>query len=257
MAAPVSGAPPDPSLSCMQDALDQCKEARFQLPRVGKDEFSKMYEIRRMKFAEWIRPVALYVQATTGMPASVFIAQAGLASEWGASPEFRNNNNLFKHKCWVPNSVITGEIELGGRKFTYKGTCGTEKIFNQVGRPLKFATREESVLAYLHVLLFSPSKYYRNLQEELKRGLKHVPVRQASFRSVAGVLNSFSPDNKYVGLLQMAIQQEKFATYDNPACWQCLVQQPKPAPPPAGPLVTPGTVPAPIVAPAPAKAGGS
>jgi len=247
---PVGGAVPDPYLSCMQDALDQCKDARFQLLPIQKDEFSKMFEVRRMKFTDWIKPVALYVQGATGLPASVLIAQAGLGSDWGGSPAFRNNNNIFKHMCWVPKSVISGEIEMHGRKFTYKGTCGTEKTFGQVSRPIQFPTREDSILAYLHVILFSANKYYKNLQEELKRGLKNNPIRQASFRSTASVLNSFSADTKYVSSLQTAIQSEKLSSYDVPGCWQCLVQQAAMAAQAAAPAAA--AAPAPASAPAPA-----
>ncbi len=197
----------------------------FKLDAVANDEFSKMFETRRMRFSEWIKPLALYIQGATGMPASVVIAQAGMGSDWGGSPAFRNNNNIFNHTCWAPKTAIAGEIELYGRKFSYKATCGVEKTFGKVGRPFKFATKEESILAYLHMILFSPSKYYKNLQEELKRGIKNNPPRQASFRSCASVLNYFSSDTKYTGNLQQVIQMEKLESYDDPKCWECLVQQ--------------------------------
>lgn len=238
---------PEVGLSCVHDSLDQCREARFQLAPIGNDEFAKMFEVRRVRFIDWIKPVALYVQGATGLPASILIAQAGLASDWGASPAFRNNNNIFKQLCWSSKSSISGEVEMAGQKFTYKGTCGTDKTFNLVSRPLKFATREESIVAYLQMTLFSNSKHYKNLQDELKRGLRNNPIRQASFRSTAAVLNSFSADNKYVGLLQMAIQQEKLSLHDQPQCWQCLVGKSRmanvaaPAPAMTGGAATPGS----------------
>ena len=207
--------------------MDQCGEATFQLSPLENDEFSKMFETRRMKFVEWIKPAALYIQGATGLPASIVIAQAGMASDWGASPSFRNNNNIFNHTCWAPRTSIRAEIEMNGQKFPYKGACGVEKTFAKVGRPFKFAAREDSLLAYLHMILFAKSKYYKNLQDELKRGHKFTPPRQASFRSIAGVLNAFAHDSRYLGSLQEIIQAEKLSTYDLPNCWQCLVQQGK------------------------------
>ncbi len=221
---------PDPAaLSCVVNSVDQCKEARFQLPRLGNDGFAKMFETRRPKFTEWIRPMALYVQGVTGLPASVFIGQAGVASDWGATPAFRNNNNIFKHMCWVPKSTLEGEIQLAGHKFSYKGTCGVEKTFGQIGRPFKFATREESVLAYLH-FLFSPNKQYKALQEELKRGIKPNGVHLSGYKPVSSTLGGFSHDPKYLGILQNLISVEKLPELDAAqACWQCLLAKSKEA----------------------------
>jgi uncharacterized FlgJ-related protein len=222
--------PPETGLTCQVEGVEQCKDARFQLGKVGNEDFAKMFEVRRLKFIDWIKPVALYLQGVTGMPASLFIAQAGHASEWGASPAFRNNNNIFKHMCWLPKSTLTGEVDLGGKKFSYKATCGVEKTFGSMGRPFKFPSREDSILAYLHLILTSPSKNYRAFQDELKRGLKALPPHQASFRAAGAVLNAFSADAKYVAQIQSVIQVEKLAVLDVPGCWFCLMPKGKVSP---------------------------
>jgi hypothetical protein len=216
---------PEAVATCEIDGIESCKDARFQLGKITNDQFAKMFEMRRPKFIEWIKPVALYIQGVSGLPASVFMAQAAVSSDWGASPAFRNNNNIFKHMCWVPNSTITGEFEFGGRKFAYKGNCGVEKTFGSVARLLRFPSREDSILAYLHILLLSPSKQFKAVHEELKRGVNILPARLAGFRTVAAGLSAFSPDAKYVSDVVGAISDEKLAGYDVPTCWRCLLNK--------------------------------
>lgn len=225
-AIPAKAQAPDPTaLTCAVNGAEQCKDARFVLPKIGNDVFSKMFETRRPKFIEWIKPLALYIQGVTGLPASVFIAQAGLASEWGGSPAFRNNNNIFKHMCWVPKSTIEGEVQIGKLKIPYKGTCGVEKTFGNIGRPYKFATREESIAAYLHFVLSSSSKQYKPFQEELKRGLKSRKVQMVGYKNASGVLGVYSHDPKYLGQLQSVIAAEKISELDMAdGCWKCLLQ---------------------------------
>lgn len=217
----------DPGLSCMQGQADVCKEARFQLPNIKEDHFAKMFETRRPNFIAWFSPLALFVQGVTGLPASVITAQAGHASDWGGTPAFRNNNNFFGHICWVPNSTITGEVMLGGKRFTYKGNCGVEKAFARVGRLIKFSSREDSILAYLHMVILTPNRQFKALQADLKHAATVRPPRQMNFRGALVGMAALGSDTKYIDQVQKIIQVEKLFAYDVPNCWQCLLPTPQ------------------------------
>lgn len=216
-----------PSFSCAQEGAEVCSEAKFKLLNVDSEYFVKAYEGRREKFAEWMKGAALYIQSSTGIPASIIIAQAGIASNWGTNDAFRKSNNMFAHTCWNPGTTITGTVDIRGTKLSYKGVCGKDRETGQVGRYFKFNTKEDSILAYLHFLAISPSRFYRALQDDIRSGLKRQPIRATSFRSVASQVAAFSPETAYVNTLLQVIQQEKLPAVDNFNCWRCLMEGPK------------------------------
>jgi uncharacterized FlgJ-related protein len=179
------------------------------------------------------------------MPASLVVAQAAMTTDWGTSSAFREANNLFKQACWQAGAIVTGEFDLRGRKFKYRGVCQKEKSVGQVGKLIKFPTREDSLTAYLHFTVALNTRYSKNLLEDLRHGEKLTPPRSSSFRSASPFLSHFAIDNGYVGGIQRVIQGEKLTTMDNAACWECFVLASRPPPPPE-----------PKVSPAPAAAPG-
>lgn len=234
------------ALTCAVNGENACALAEVKFAPIADDQFAKMYDGRAENFIAWFKPVAFYVQALTGLPMTVSIIQAGLASEYGASSAFVKHNNIFKFTCWQPKTALAGEVELGGKKFTYKGHCSDDKAAGQVGKIMHFASREESFYAYLGMLLNSHSPLYKPLQEHLKHAFVTLPARPASFRGVAPMVAQFSPDHNYVAAINRAVALYKIEENEAYPCWTCLrppvaeAAKPKPA---AVPAPTPATNP--------------
>ncbi len=217
------------ALTCLANGAEVCSGAEFKFSAVAANEFEKSFDSRQEKFVAWMKPVAMYVHATTGLPLSITIAQAGLSSEWGTSLAFTKHNNIFKITCWQPKTLLNGEVVLGGKKFTYSGRCSTDKAAGQVGKIMTFASREESFLAYLGMLLNSHSKLFKPVQDHLKHALATVPPRPPSFRGVGSMLAAFSPDPSYVAALHRSIQMNKIDENEGVPCWVCLRDKSRPS----------------------------
>lgn len=211
-----------PSLSCQSGGHEVCTGAYLSFNAISDDEFERAYDVRKEKFIAWMKPIAFFVQGYTGLPMTVIAAQAALSSDWGTSVAFKKHKNIFKFTCWHPKTVLSGEVQIGPHKLSYKGVCSSDKAAGQVGKIMTFSTREESFYAYLDMILESHSKYYKPLQDHLKHARTTVPPRPPSYRGAVPMMAPFSPDNTYVAALKRAIELNKIPENEAAQCWACL-----------------------------------
>lgn len=211
-----------PALTCAAEGKEVCSLTEDKFSPIADNEFERAFDTRQEKFLAWMKPVAAYVQAQTGLPLSITIAQAALASDWGTSIAFTKHKNIFKLTCWQTKTVLNGEITLGGKTLTYTARCSADKAAGQVGKIMTFATREESLYAYLGMVLSSPAKIYRPVQEHLKHALTTVPPRPPSFRGIGAMMAPFSPEPSYVASVNRAIQLNKIDENEAVPCWICM-----------------------------------
>jgi flagellum-specific peptidoglycan hydrolase FlgJ len=67
-------------------------------------------------FIARIAPAAQQTQRSSGIPASVIIAQAILESGWGQTSLTRNNNNYFGIKCWGGAGLGSGCVDYATKE---------------------------------------------------------------------------------------------------------------------------------------------
>ncbi len=211
-----------PTLSCQASGVEVCAGGDRSFAAISDDEFDRAFDVRQEKFVTWMKPFAFFVQGWTGLPMTVTIAQAALSSEWGTSTAFKKHKNIFKLTCWQPKTVLSGEVQIGPHKFSYKATCSADKAAGQVGKWMSFATREESFFAYLDMILESHAQTYKPLQDHLQHALKTIPPRPPSYRGVTPMMAAFSHDGSYIGSLKRAIELNKIPENEAAQCWACL-----------------------------------
>lgn len=210
-------------LECMEKDKNVCADVRFELEPIKPDHFAEMKPaLRKAKFIAWLSPLAKYVQAQTGFPASVLIGQAALASDWGNAPGFRSHRNLFDHACW-DDSVLKGEFQLAGQPLAYAAVCKPEKTKAYARKLYEFSKFEESAAAYLYFVMISKSRHFKPIQEELER-LKRPreATGVSSYRTIVHLLESYSHDPNYRSALTHAIDMEKLNYADADPCQKCL-----------------------------------
>ncbi len=128
---------------------------------------------KKQAFIEHMTPFALEIQATTGFPASVVIAQAALETGWGADPNSAHfkTDGMYGHSCFKKGKVKEFEVKIAGVQRKIRAVCEIPRPENEGGYYYKFDSREDSMYAYMSNLLFDPDteSYYRGVRKTVQR----------------------------------------------------------------------------------------
>jgi uncharacterized FlgJ-related protein len=159
---------------------------------------------RKRAFINYMTPFALEVQATTGLPASVIIAQSALETGWGTSSVFRNTQNLFGHSCWRQGSRRTYRIEIQGQTQAVVGRCDRPRPASAGGYFLSFSSPQQSVYAYASNLLSARHRHYDQVRGAVRRARPNV----ADWRSVVDGLSMYdAPNPQYRSQVRSLIER--------------------------------------------------
>jgi flagellum-specific peptidoglycan hydrolase FlgJ len=107
----------------------------------------------KKKFIEWITPAAQFIQAKTGLPMSVLIAQAGFESAWGSSTNFKVGRSIFGRSCGKKGNVERGKTELSDFQLPWEMTCSRPRPKAEGAYYYSFGSYRESILEYVQLLL--------------------------------------------------------------------------------------------------------
>lgn len=213
-------------LSCQMNNQESCSEARLQFAPISNNYFSQIgnTSARRKAFISWMKPVALYVQATTGLPAATMISQAALETNWGTSSLFRSANAIFGHSCFTRGvSTQRADVNLGGKTFTWQGDCNRYRPANEGGRYLTFRSREDSVLAYVHLLLQKKPTAFASVRNEINRGLassQGMPDARRTIRLIAA--SGYAADGSYNSSLNYILNTNNVESMAKNSCQTCM-----------------------------------
>jgi|GEM_PF-5866201 len=221
-------------LSCKRDGQETCTGVELKLGPLNQNPANS----NKQAFIEWLKPAALFIQAQTGLPASIIIAQAALETAWGTSANFRNRNSMFGHSCWN-NASQTGEAQIGPNRYAWKGDCAADRPANEGGKYLVFPNKENSLLAYLQNILRSRGRY-QGVQAETQRARTGEPPGVANWTTVIKDIaaSGYAADNGYMMKVGGIIQNYGLDKLNGGDCQLCVHQQRKNGTPVTG---VPGT----------------
>lgn len=218
-------------LSCRQESdqaarsglsqTNTCEEVKMQLAPIDSNKFRQIPAGRRraQAFVDWIKPMAQYFQAKTGMPASVIVAQAALETGWGTSYLFRRDNSMFGHSCWSQGQRRSFSLKTGDEELKARGTCARQRP--EGGYYLRFESHEDSVLAYLNNLLQADNNYYNELRASIKRARSENPLQPAQYQDVTAGLSNYA-SSSYPAYIRKMIRQFNLDELDQSDCQKCL-----------------------------------
>jgi len=206
-------------LSCKRDGIEKCNGVELKLQAAAN------FDGNRQRFIDWIKPAALYVQAQTGLPASIIIAMAAHETGWGTSANFRERNSMFGHSCWN-NATQTGQVQLGNKVMSYTGHCNANRPANEGGKYLSFPNREESLLAYLQNILMSKGRY-QGVQKEVRRASTGEAPGVGHWKTVLAdiVKSGYAADGGYFMKVGSIIAQHDLEVLDRGDECQICVHQ--------------------------------
>lgn len=191
-----------------------------------KDQFlNTPIQARHERFIAWLKPFALNIQALTGYPASILIAQAAYHSKWGASEAFRDAKNIFDFACAAEKSESEVRFETGGRSETVKAVCATVKVEGKPKLLYVFSSYEDSLFSYLNLLLNSRLRAYKTLQGQVKRAYSKIAPGVAQYRLVLGFISDFGAQEDYRSDIAKLVDDNHLQDLDNNACQSCLFQK--------------------------------
>ncbi|MGE3681450.1 MAG: glucosaminidase domain-containing protein [Bdellovibrionales bacterium] len=229
-------------VTCQVGGKETCEEVRLKFEPLTKSYFSEMpMDIRKQKFMEWMKPASLFVQAHSGLAASVIVAQAGEATEWGTSLPFTKFNSLFGNVCYQSKVSHDGRVEIGSKVYPYRAYCGPARPARQGGRYVSYSSYSDSLLAYVSMVLKSRGPQFSDLQHVVKRSRTRSPGI-AGFRSLMSSLRGYSAEPAYAQKIGELITNLGLSALEMDACQKCLYDSTHPSPA-AQVLRTPATVP--------------
>lgn len=209
------------ALTCGPTGAEKCNDVSAKLAGVDKQHFAKIpLDQRRGRFVAWLKPFALHLQAISGFPASVLIAQAGYHSEWGNSVYFRSHFNLFEHVCWRDKKVIAASFKT----INFKVACASLKGDPKKRMAYSFSKAEDSILFYLSNLMDSRNRHFKNIQTDVKQAFSKAHPGVAHFRVIVGQLGGFSTKPNYRSEISSLIESERLVDLDSGPCQTCLFQ---------------------------------
>jgi hypothetical protein len=208
-------------MMCMVGGENKCPMAELKFPPIPNGGFNSS-DASHQAFVKWMTPVALYIQAKSGMPAAVIIAQAAQETGFGTSNRFRNYNSLFGHSCWRLGSSQRGSVQLGDKNFSWAGGCDSSRPSAEGGSYLSFHTREESVLAYLSNIL--QSGHYSRAASTIARAKQDGSPGVANADTVAQQIASagYALDGGYGRALNKTMNSYNLRAMDNNVCQSCV-----------------------------------
>jgi len=171
----------------------------------------------KKKFIEWITPAAQFIQAKTGLPMSVLIAQAGFESAWGSSTNFKVSQSIFGRSCGKKGIVESGKTELSDLQLPWKMTCSRPRPKSEGAYYYSFGSYQESILEYVQLLLKKGTLFGR-----LRTLVKNSPPPQvASSRAcLAAIANrgyAHSSHSRYLGNLISIVASNRLEILDKQA----------------------------------------
>jgi flagellum-specific peptidoglycan hydrolase FlgJ len=184
------------------------------------------------EYIQYITPIAQYAEALTGFPASVLIAQSIVETGGGSSAQFRNNNGLFGFSCrrkkksnynyWQQSYSISG-VNLG-----FRASCSSPRPKSEGGHYYVFASKEESVWAFVYNYLYSSnSRRYAGVRNLVTKAKEQSLSGVADWKKVVGNISGYAAnDRKYQAALTGMIKSYNLDQLDfsGNTCQQCLAK---------------------------------
>ncbi len=211
-------------LSCKRDGKEACTGVELKL---GPAPIQTPGNPDKQAFINWLKPAALYIQAQTGLPASIIIGQAAVETGWGTSTNFTKRNSMFGHSCWNGASQ-TGQTQIGPNHYTWKGDCAANRPANEGGKYLVFANKENSLLAYLQNILMSRGRY-KGVQAEVKRASTGESPGIGDWSTIIKDIaaSGYAADKNYMMTVGGAITNQRLDQLNGGDCQICIHQQRK------------------------------
>lgn len=205
-----------------QEKLDgqMCLPAVDGLSRFDYSTFDQKQ--RPYQFIWQMAPVAVEIQEKTGLPASVFLAQAAIESAssdggWGMGKGYKERNSLFGHSCCFNgrNCQIDREFSMvlrNGEKKTVWGKCDTWRPRGEGGKYVTFSNLKDSAWAYAHILLYSPRT--AGTYGAIRAAVAKSAPKVADLNEVLGGLNRYAAGAGYQSKLSSIIESKNLKKYD-------------------------------------------
>lgn len=228
----------NPGLSCRAESPGggaaplTCEGVRasFQLPNNDSRYFYTLRNNRQREFIEFMAPVAQYVQAETGLPASVLIAMAIEETGWGGSYGFRHRKNIFAMTCArnAHGQVFQNNLNMGHSRVSYRAICGDGNRNDSARRFLHYDKLEDNVFHSIFNMLYSgqqahrPSPY-KPIRDAIHNARSNNPHGSARWQDVVWGLEPWAPRQNYPRKISGIIQRYNLERYDNNPCQQCLL----------------------------------
>lgn len=210
-------------LMCVSNNVNQCKDIRLDMVNLPSNYFQKLPEGEKQKqFIQWMTPVAQYIQATTGFPASVMIAQAMIESGSATSYMFTRGHAMFGHTCQGYGSRTTKVIPT--THVSGSGICTIVRASD--GRQfLSFDSPESSVVSYIHNLLYDNHNFYNGIRSVVAQARAKDPAGVASWRDIVNNLKGYAEEGTYRRDVTAKIQQYGLDKLDKSSCQSCIQQK--------------------------------
>lgn len=210
----------------LQANANNCSGVVPRLAPIADDHFRKMSANKRVEaFAEYLTPIAQYIQALTGFPASVLIAQAGIETGWGTSSLFRRHNGLFGKSCWRKGSRLNTSFSMSGVDVAFRGNCAVDRPAGEGGQYYVYDEREDSVWAYMYNVMYDDHSFYNGIRKDIQSARRQSPTAVADWQKVADGLKYYSiQGNKYIATIKQTIRNHDLDKIDrqNNSCQQCM-----------------------------------
>jgi hypothetical protein len=165
------------------------------------------------EFIKYMAPFALRMQEITGLPASVFLAQAVVESS-GTSHNFRSRNSPFGHSCFRKNSTVTKTIRIPGFERTISAQCSDSRP--EGGYYQTFKSVEDGCLAYVHNVVYDSgtTAYYKGIRSAIARTRRPQPANADSVIESLGQYIGGRRAGKYKSALHEAVDTFGLAKFD-------------------------------------------
>jgi hypothetical protein len=168
-----------------------CQLPAYPPEGFGKPNFGVRGRASQDRFIEWVRPLALRIQAITGLPASLLITQAGMESGFGVDSVYRRKNNLMGITCDLKNEprVRSYAIDLGDG-VVHRFTAGCQWQRSTFPTHFRvFEKPEQSILVWAYALITNPAtqRQYGTLRDLAAEGRRTgTPLASSRFISALG-----------------------------------------------------------------------
>lgn len=209
-----------------------CKDVSLEMDEIDDNHFRSIPQGRERSraFIQYFAPVAQYIQIETGFPASVMIAQIAQETGWGSSLQFRFYKNLTGKSCFNLNDSIDADFFMGSTRVSFEATCSNSRPPEEGGFYYRYRTRKESIVAYIHNLLFAENEHYPRIREEIAHinNTTDSPYLVANRETIINGLTNYATDPKYKSKLRSIINTNELYKLDlseNNPCQLCLSLQ--------------------------------
>ncbi|MCB0413297.1 MAG: glucosaminidase domain-containing protein [Bdellovibrionales bacterium] len=213
-------------LQCKNPTLgseNQCQNLSTDLVDLPYKSYFVHARNRVGSYIQWIKPMAQYIQAQTGLPASLIISQSGHETGWGTSGPFLRSTALFGHSCRVQGEVRQFHVKVGNIDKRFTAICGHNRPKNEGGYYYQFETPEDSVLAYVYNLLFNTNRnHYPGLRRELAHLRTYDPAGVLPFTEALRNIPAYASDRLYFQKVSNVNRSFSVSSADSNTCQECL-----------------------------------